>query len=456
MAVAYRAGAQFFNNGGALTATVDKPAGTASGDVLVMWAYQHDGTNPNITWPAGFTEISELAATGTNFTIGAAWKLAGGSEPSTYTISNGNGDSGTDQYVGIAAFTGAHTTAPFPGGSFSIGSAGSPDVLTLPAGPVTGTNGGMLFGAWAVKCDSATTPASATVPGSMTSRGQGQTSVGAGGFSFGTWGTEALSATGSTGTRTATATRNPHGFYGYVLMAIEPAAAAPNAPIANAGPDQNVLANATVNLDGSATANGGAGAPYTWAWTQTSGAAVTLNDATAENPSFTAPAATSTLVFSLVATDTAAVASAADTVTINVSGASDTAKPISDITVTGWTTSNGEDVWEVTSDGSDTTYAISPDTPTSSPVRVGLNELNDAISTDTVTVSIRARKVDAGTATATLQLIEGASTVIATSSAQALTGTTWNQVNLVLSGAEIDSVTNWANLRAEVTVTAAA
>lgn len=66
-------------------------------------------------------------------------------------------------------------------------------------------------------------------------------------------------------------------------------------PVADAGPDQTVLVNSTVVLDGS----GSTGAA-TFAWSQVSGPTVTLNGANTARPTFVMPAAGSTpLVFQL-------------------------------------------------------------------------------------------------------------------------------------------------------------
>jgi hypothetical protein len=89
--------------------------------------------------------------------------------------------------------------------------------------------------------------------------------------------------------------------------------------VANAGPDQTVDAGATVTLDGSSSSDAD-GHSLTYAWTQTSGTSVTLSSSTASQPTFTAPTAASntTLIFSLVVTDTESADSSADTVTITV------------------------------------------------------------------------------------------------------------------------------------------
>ena len=83
-------------------------------------------------------------------------------------------------------------------------------------------------------------------------------------------------------------------------------------PVADAGADQNALPGQLVTLDGSAShdpddlpQNGVTPTPtaLTYQWTQQSGAAVTLSDAGAPTPSFTAPQVAGDLVFALVVDD---------------------------------------------------------------------------------------------------------------------------------------------------------
>ena len=95
-------------------------------------------------------------------------------------------------------------------------------------------------------------------------------------------------------------------------------------PVANAGPDQTVVARDTVTLDGRGSM-GGAGTIASYAWTRMggTGAAVTLSDMTAKQPTFTAPqppagAASATHIFQLIVTDDANAVSVADTVTVTV------------------------------------------------------------------------------------------------------------------------------------------
>ncbi len=92
-----------------------------------------------------------------------------------------------------------------------------------------------------------------------------------------------------------------------------------DAPTANAGTDQTVNEGDTVILDGSGT-DIDADDTLTYAWTQTDGTTVTLSDATAASPTFTAPTRQTdngALVFKLTVTD-ARGQTATDTVTITV------------------------------------------------------------------------------------------------------------------------------------------
>ena len=94
------------------------------------------------------------------------------------------------------------------------------------------------------------------------------------------------------------------------------------APTANAGPDQTVAsATAPVTLNGTGSSDPNAGQTLTYAWTAPAG--ITLSNATAASPTFSAPtlavgAANQTLTFSLIVTDNLGVSSVADTVTITV------------------------------------------------------------------------------------------------------------------------------------------
>ena len=89
------------------------------------------------------------------------------------------------------------------------------------------------------------------------------------------------------------------------------------APNADAGPDQDVLVNSTVSLNGSNSTDPD-GTVVDYEWSQTDGGnSVTLDDPNSATPNFTAPAGVDTLEFTLVVTDNDGLTDD-DTVTINV------------------------------------------------------------------------------------------------------------------------------------------
>lgn len=96
---------------GTSSITLSKPAGTVSGDVLVA----HIGTanGPALTTPSGWTQIPNLAGIiNADQRLVSYYKVAGGSEPASYTFTTGLTDATAG---GIAAYTGVDTTAPIAG-----------------------------------------------------------------------------------------------------------------------------------------------------------------------------------------------------------------------------------------------------------------------------------------------------------------------------------------------------
>jgi hypothetical protein len=86
------------------------------------------------------------------------------------------------------------------------------------------------------------------------------------------------------------------------------------APVANAGADQSVTVSTNVALSGSGTDDGSIAS---YAWTQSSGASVTLTGGDTAAPTFTAPSSAGMLVFQLTVTDNQG-ATHADSINVSV------------------------------------------------------------------------------------------------------------------------------------------
>lgn len=188
------------------------------------------------------------------------------------------------------------------------------------------------------------------------------------------------------------------------------------APTADAGPDQTVDAGATVTLDGTSSSDV-EGQSLTYTWSQTSGTTVTLSSTSASQPFFTAPSSlsTSTLIFSLVVTDTESEISSADTVKITV-GASTNTTPTANagtdqtvsaggtVTLDGTSSSDADGhsltyIWSQTSGTTVTLSSTSVSQPTFvAPTKattstlifslVVTDSVGDASSADTVTITV--------------------------------------------------------------------
>jgi len=164
------------------------------------------------------------------------------------------------------------------------------------------------------------------------------------------------------------------------------------APVANAGPDQTVDELAMVTLDGSGSTDTD-GTVTSYAWTQTAGTDVVLDETAPAMPTFTTPdvAADETLTFSLVVTDNDGAASAADTVDIMVvANVAPTADAGPDQTVSSLDVVTLDGSGSTDSDGTIATYAWAQTTGTAvtldetaptMPTFVAPNVANDEILT---------------------------------------------------------------------------
>jgi hypothetical protein len=91
MALVLRGTTKFGTNTGLFQGSPSgaKPSGTVEGDLIVIWMSGDTSSRPGVSWPSGFTAIYDQNDTdlGGGSWIYGAYKVAGASEPSTYTVS---------------------------------------------------------------------------------------------------------------------------------------------------------------------------------------------------------------------------------------------------------------------------------------------------------------------------------------------------------------------------------
>ena len=109
---------------------------------------------------------------------------------------------------------------------------------------------------------------------------------------------------------------DPFGASDQVLVDVTENNTIDEAPVAVATATPNPVVQSTVTLDGSGSHDPNPGTTLTYAWAQQGTASVTLSNATAAKPTFTAPSTPSTLTFQLTVSDGQKTDTA--TVTVNV------------------------------------------------------------------------------------------------------------------------------------------
>lgn len=205
MAIAFRATATAPTVFGT-TLVINKPTGTVQNDGMVAYIYVNQA-NASITPPSGWTHQQEA-----NFAFGLGYvhgytKLAGASEPSTYTWTTAGSNSWNG---GIKSYSGVNTTTLV---DVSAQNTGGSDTSPVASSVTTTTANTMLscgYAGWS-------TVQTVTPAGSMTER-----------FDVNSIKTleacdESIAAIGATGTRTATI--GTASFWGAISIALNEAAA---------------------------------------------------------------------------------------------------------------------------------------------------------------------------------------------------------------------------------------
>jgi len=169
---------------------ITAPSGLASGKVMLAGIAMQGGTSLSITPPSAWNLIRRTD-NGTSQTLATYYKIAGGSEPGSYTWSYSGGN-GAGEGV-IDAYSGVNNSTPI---DTSGGQANSASTSIVAPSITVGANSGMVVGFWALAYKTAPTVASGfTSRGSTTVDSTDSCAVASG---------EEVFAAGATGTQTGT------------------------------------------------------------------------------------------------------------------------------------------------------------------------------------------------------------------------------------------------------------
>lgn len=185
--------------------SVAKPTGTSAGWVLVAnVVLGYSGSPQTITAPSGWTAIRTVDS-GSSLRQTTFFKVAGSSEPTSYTFRVASGQN--DFAAGVAAYSGVSTTAPI---DTSAGAGGASGIATAPS-VTTAQDNETVIVASAFNGTTAVTPD----PGTTERYEVGQKSTTTEGADFG------QPTAGATGTSTITPTNT--GFeWGAQTIVLEP------------------------------------------------------------------------------------------------------------------------------------------------------------------------------------------------------------------------------------------
>jgi hypothetical protein len=130
--MAFRSSTNALGAGGVNTVVINTPAGVALNDIIFV-AVEDNGNT--VTWPSGFSAtFAQWTCTGSSHgragSWSCAWKLATGSEPSTYTVNVATGGSGNIKAV-AGAWSGRASTPGAAVVSSAAGNAVTPVTVTL-------------------------------------------------------------------------------------------------------------------------------------------------------------------------------------------------------------------------------------------------------------------------------------------------------------------------------------
>lgn len=125
------------------TLVINKPSNLVTGDLMIAHVGASNISGPSWTPPSGWTAIvTGLGNSSSNPLVGCFWKVATGSEPSTYTFV----ESGNQRSVGfISRVTGADPTTPIDSSSAQANNTSSTNIAFSSITPTLNNNLIMLL-----------------------------------------------------------------------------------------------------------------------------------------------------------------------------------------------------------------------------------------------------------------------------------------------------------------------
>lgn len=239
---------------GTTSLTINKPTGVVSGDIMIV-----NIANDNNNGAASLSGWTLIDSKNPDGSVSLLYKIAGGSEPSSYAFSV----AGSPSVGSIVAFSGVDNATPFDvaNGAFTTGGSGTS--ITASSKTTVSSNVAVVMFAGTTANNASANNWSgwttATSPGALTelydNANGAAASVGA------AWAIKA--SAGSTGTGSATSVTN--GGWGGILIALRPGVAGPPAATLTPSATQNILVGGSVNFTATASNYAGSG-NYTYTW----------------------------------------------------------------------------------------------------------------------------------------------------------------------------------------------
>jgi hypothetical protein len=231
----------FGTNSGATTSVAALPTGTVSGDFLLAFtATDPDGPASALTAPAGWAQTGPDSNVTSAMHARTFWKVATGSEPATYTF---GATAASDGVVCVVAFTGVDTNTPIAVASTYGASATAATAAVAPT--TTGTDTYFLVcGFTSQNAGTFSTPTGMT---EIADQNFGWTVV--------ALDAQQLTASGATGTRTAT--HSVSNVWAAMSLVLKPGVQSATGSVAAIAPSagSSLDVSGTVNVSGTIAKN---------------------------------------------------------------------------------------------------------------------------------------------------------------------------------------------------------